>query len=270
LFKGSAFQSQGGIMGIIQTVGTGGKNGASDVRVLQLLFNMAGSEPGLAVDGQWGPACATALASWRQRLGDGDNSPQVKPGDPLLEALRRALPGELAGHKLWAIMADASAGDVERFHLPLLAMFPRYGIDTPVRAAHFLAQIAHESGCLRYSEELASGAAYEGRKDLGNLEQGDGPRFKGRGLIQLTGRANYRQYGQACQRDFENADDPGLVASDPALAVDVAGWFWATRKLNELADRDDLHGITRRVNGGLNGLEKRAAYLARAKWLLGL
>jgi putative chitinase len=266
---GSAFQGQGGIMGIIQAVGTGGNNGASDVRVLQLLFNMAGSGPGLAVDGRWGPACASALAVWRQRLGGGDN-PQVRPGDPLLEALRCALPGELAAHKLWAIMADARAGDVQRFHSPLLAMLPRYGIDRPLRIAHFLAQIAHESGCLRYTEELASGAAYEGRKDLGNLLPGDGVRFKGRGLIQLTGRANYRQYGQACQRDFEHADDPALVASDPTLAVDVCGWFWATRKLNELADRDDLPGITRRVNGGLNGLEKRAAYLARAKWLLGL
>jgi len=256
-------------MGISQTVGTGGNNRASDVRVLQLLLNMAGSGPGLAIDGRWGPACASALAAWRQRLGGGHN-PRVRPGDPLLEALRRAVPGELAAQKLWAIMADASADDVQRFHSPLLAMLPRYGIDRPLRIAHFLAQIAHESGCLRYTEELASGAAYEGRKDLGNLLPGDGVRFKGRGLIQLTGRANYRQYGQACQRDFERADDPGRVASDPALAVDVAGWFWATRKLSELADRDDLQGITRRVNGGLNGLEKRAAYLARAKWLLGL
>lgn len=257
-------------MGINQTVGTGGNNEKRDVRVLQLLLNMAGSGPGLAIDGQWGPACASALAASRQRLGAGDGSTQVSPDDPLLEALRGALPDELAMHKLWAIMADANAGDIARFHRPLLAMLPRYGIDTPLRTAHFLAQIAHESGCLRYTEELASGAAYEGRKDLGNLQAGDGPRFKGRGLIQLTGRANYRQYGQACQRDFEHRDDPGRVASDPALAVDVAGWFWATRTLNTLADRDDLQGITRRVNGGLNGLDERAAYLVRAKWLLGL
>lgn len=260
-------------MCIDQTVGMGGKNETTDVRVVQLLLNMAGSEQGvgslLSIDGQWGPACAAALAAWQRGHG-GAASGLLSPGDPVLEAMRRRLPGELAELKLWAIMADATAADVQKFHRPLLAMLARYGLDTPRRTAHFLAQIGCESGGLRYSEELASGAAYEGRKDLGNLTPGDGPRFKGRGLIQLTGRANYRQYGQACQRDFEGADDPALVARDPALAVDVAGWFWTSRQLNALADRDDLYGITRRVNGGLNGLAQRSRYLARAKWLLGV
>ena len=150
---------------------------------------------------------------------------------------------------------------------PLYRAMTRSGITTRRRAAHFLAQIGHESGCLLYTQEIASGKAYEGRKDLGNERDGDGPLFKGRGLIQLTGRANYRQYGRACNRDFENKDAPALVGTDPALAVDVAGWFWASRKLNALADQDNLRRITQIINGGFNGLDDRAAFLARAKWL---
>src|SRR3546814_10384258 len=87
------------------------------------------------------------------------------------------------------------------------------------------------------------GSAYNGRVDLGNTQPGDGPRFKGRGLIQLTGRINYRDYGRACGKDFENRTDPRLVATDPNLAVDVAGWFWNSRKLNDFADQDDLREI---------------------------
>lgn len=139
-------------------------------------------------------------------------------------------------------------------------------INTPLRVAHFLAQIGHESGHLRYNEELATGAAYEGRADLGNVFSGDGVRFKGRGLIQLTGRANYEAYGAAIGRDL--LADPTPVATDPALAVDVACWFWERRGLNGLADRDRLEDITRRVNGGLNGLIDRRTILARAKVVL--
>lgn len=139
-------------------------------------------------------------------------------------------------------------------------------INTPLRVAHFLAQIGHESGHLRHNEELASGAAYEGRADLGNVFPGDGVKFKGRGLIQLTGRANYESYGAAIGRDL--LADPTPVATDPALAVDVACWFWERRGLNGLADRDRLEDITRRVNGGLNGLIDRRTILARAKVVL--
>ncbi len=142
-------------------------------------------------------------------------------------------------------------------------------IDSPLRQAHFLAQIGHESGELRFREEIASGEAYEGRADLGNTQPGDGRRFKGRGLIQLTGRANYAEYGRAINREAELLAKPELVASDPELCVDVAGWFWAKRGLNELADRDELTAITRRINGGLNGLEDRRRLYQRAKSLLG-
>ena len=121
---------------------------------------------------------------------------------------------------------------------------------------------------MRFSEEIASGAEYEGRVDLGNTQPGDGVRFKGRGLIQLTGRANYTKYGKARHRDFTTGDNPKLIATRPALAVDVACWFWKQHKLNALADRDDVTAVTQVINGGLNGLADREAKLARAKFFL--
>lgn len=156
---------------------------------------------------------------------------------------------------------------MDRYSPGIAACFQRHGLTTPLRQAHFLAQIGHESGSLRFSAEIASGAAYERRADLGNTQPGDGPRFKGRGLIQLTGRANYTRFGEAIGRKAEILADPALVATDADLAVEAAGWFWEDRKLNALADRDDLRLITRRINGGLNGLAQRAALLRRIKAL---
>lgn len=146
---------------------------------------------------------------------------------------------------------------------PLLAAMQAAFIDRPLRAAHFLAQIGHESLDFRYAEEIASGSAYEGRVDLGNVQPGDGPRFKGRGLIQLTGRANYAAYGRDIGRDL--IADPGAVAEDPLLATGVAAWFWTRHGLNALADQNDLVRITRRINGGLRGIEDRAERLIVAK-----
>lgn len=258
-------------MCITNTVGIGGINAATDIRCVQLLLNMnhdrCGLTADLAVDGLWGPGSHAALATFRRGTGVNPDALLV-PGDATLEALRRGLPSGLIQGKLWTIMIDADAAGIDRFFQPILATLTRRTINTPLRMAHFLAQLGHESGCLRYTKELADGSAYEGRADLGNVQPGDGPRFKGRGLIQLTGRLNYRAYGKACGRDFEGDDDPNLVSNDRNLAVDVAGWFWADRNLNDWADRDDLREITRRINGGFNGLTQRAQFLARAKWLL--
>lgn len=152
--------------------------------------------------------------------------------------------------------------------LPLIdACFREFDISTPLRQAAFLAQIAHESGQLTYLEELASGAAYEGRKDLGNTHPGDGIKFKGRGLIQLTGRANYEACSKALGEDF--IDDPELLAL-PVNAVRSAGWFWKTHGLNELADIPDFLKLTKRVNGGVNGYAQRLAYYVLAKQILGV
>ena len=193
---------------------------------------------------------------------------RIDPDGSTLAALRKGMKPGFSAYKLRATMTGANAVLVARYAPPIQTQMAAGGIDTPQRMAHFLAQVGHESGDLRYSEEIASGAAYEGRSDLGNTQPGDGVRFKGRGLIQLTGRANYVAYGKARNRDFVSGDNYKLIATDPLLAVDVACWFWMRKKLNALADQDDIEAITRAINGGLNGLEDRAAHLGRAKGLL--
>jgi putative chitinase len=151
---------------------------------------------------------------------------------------------------------------------PLNDAMAEFGIDTPAREAAFLAQIAHESGSLRYVKELASGAGYEGRADLGNTEPGDGVRYKGRGLIQITGRANYASCSAAL------FDGPDVLLEHPEMLETVSGacrsaaWFWKTHGLNELADAGNFERITRRINGGLNGQPDRLAFFATAKEVL--
>jgi putative chitinase len=137
-----------------------------------------------------------------------------------------------------------------------------YAIDSRLRIAHFLAQTCHESAGFRTTVEFASGEAYEGRTDLGNLQPGDGPRYKGRGLIQLTGRANYRIYGAALGVDLERFPER---AAEPVLSLRIACEYWQRRKLNEVCDADDIVTLTRRINGGTNGLDDRRALTARAK-----
>jgi putative chitinase len=142
------------------------------------------------------------------------------------------------------------------------AMVDRFDINTAVRQQHFLAQLAHESDHFQTTREYASGRAYEGRKDLGNTHKGDGERFRGRGLIQLTGRSNYQRASDALKEPY--VQEPDLVEKFPAAAI-VSGWFWKTNGLNEIADKDDIRAVTRRVNGGLNGLDSRMVHLASAK-----
>lgn len=141
-----------------------------------------------------------------------------------------------------------------------------YGIlTTPQRFAHFIAQVAHESGGFRYMEEIASGAAYEGRADLGNTQKGDGVMYKGRGVIQLTGRANYRAYGQALGIDLERHPH---IASTPSIGLLIGCKYWADKDLNTLADADDIKTITRKINGGLNGFDDRCKRLAAIKGMM--
>jgi len=169
----------------------------------------------------------------------------------------------ITGDELKKIMPFASVAKINTFVTPLNAAMKEFGIsDTPLREAAFIAQIAHESGGFHYVEEIASGAAYEGRKDLGNLEEGDGVRFKGRGLIQITGRANYEACGLAL--DLPLLAEPELLER-PDNACRSAAWFWSSRKLNELADKEDFIAITKKINGGTNGYKDRMAYYERAK-----
>ena len=158
--------------------------------------------------------------------------------------------------------ARAKAG----IFLPALnAAMLEFGINTPARQASFLAQLAHESGQLLYVRELASGAAYEGRKDLGNVQAGDGVRFRGRGLIQVTGRSNYAACGKALGLDL--LAQPALL-EQTVNACRSAGWFWQSRGLNTLADAGDQVAVTRRINGGINGLAERLAYFKVAQKVL--
>lgn len=142
-----------------------------------------------------------------------------------------------------------------------------HAITPGLETAHLLAQLAHESDRFATTEEYASGRAYEGRRDLGNTEPGDGPRFKGRGLIQLTGRDNYRRFGARIGIDLEA--DPARAA-EPRLSLRLACLYWRDRDLGLPARRDDLLAVTRGINGGTNGLTDRARCLSRAKSALGL
>lgn len=147
----------------------------------------------------------------------------------------------------------------------------RYQIDTPLRQAAFLAQIGHESGQLVYVREIwgptPAQKSYEGRMDLGNTEPGDGHKYLGRGFIQITGRANYQKLSEDLNTDF--ISNPQLI-EQPEHAAMSAGWFWNEHNLNELADKEQFIIITRRINGGTNGLAARQALYAKAKQILGV
>lgn len=162
-------------------------------------------------------------------------------------------------------LAERQAAIIGAVGAVLRLVLAGYAIDTRLRIAHFLAQCCHESAGFRTTEEFASGAAYEGRKDLGNTQEGDGPRFKGRGLLQLTGRANYRIYGEALE--------VGLVAqperaAEPVLSLRIACEYWRRHGINALCDADDVVAVTRAINGGCNGLDDRRALTTKAKAML--
>lgn len=166
----------------------------------------------------------------------------------------------------------------QKFYPYILETFTKYNINTPIRQLCFLAQVGHESGGLYYTEEIASGAAYEGRADLGNTTPGDGKKFKGRGLIQITGRANYTKLSAAFGIDLIAM--PNLLGGlnvKKCTAVQLrnaalsAGWFWDSKNLNAIADTIDINKklsagtsnrtafikITKLINGGENGLQDR-------------
>ena len=153
----------------------------------------------------------------------------------------------------------------------------RFGIDTTARLVHFLAQCWHESGALNYVEEIASGKQYEGRKDLGNVGPGDGQRFKGRGFIQITGRANYQAYQNSGFCVGNLMAHPEWLSKSPGHTKS-AMWFWWKNGLSAIADHDDggkigedvCKRITKKVNGGNNGLAQRLYYYRRFKKEFGL
>lgn len=185
------------------------------------------------------------------------------------QLLLRAVPG------LYIQRVDEFVASFNQWAIP-------FGIDNEKRIAHYLAQVFHESGALRYTQEIASGAAYDtGAKAiaLGNTPEkdGDGQLYKGRGYIQLTGKANYKAFAASdlCTEDV--VAHPEKVAEFPLNQV-ASMWFWESHKLNELADRDNggkigediCRKITKIVNGGTNGIANRLFYYRRFKKELGL
>jgi len=163
--------------------------------------------------------------------------------------------------QLKSIATYASDKNVQ-LYAPLLEKYmPMYGINTKLRQAAFIATIIHESASFKYTKEIASGKAYEGRKDLGNIYPGDGERFRGRSLIQVTGRTNYIEVSEALNIDF--LEKPHLL-EQPENAVKASCWWWKSHGCNELADTGDIKKVTRRVNGGLNGLEDRKRWYNKA------
>lgn len=260
-------------MCISTPVGKGAPNQKDDVRLIQALLNLNLSRmpgmPFLTEDGAFGPRTLAVIQEFQNQVATpGSASGVINPDDATLAALRSVVTGTLDATVLKIIMPLSTDELANTFLGPLVAAMSGNEINTPLRQAHFISQLGHESASMRYTEEIASGAAYEGRADLGNTQPGDGKRFKGRGLIQITGRANYTAYGKARSRDFITGDNPKLLATDPNIAADCSGWFWDTRKLNPLADQDKVLTITRKINGGTNGLDDRKSRLKLAKCLL--
>lgn len=161
--------------------------------------------------------------------------------------------------------ATIVAGIAERFD----ELADDHDITTPRRICHFLAQAAHETDGFRTLEEYGGPAyfiRYEGRRDLGNTQAGDGIRYHGRGIFQLTGRANYRRFGRLLGIDLEAAPER---AKEPETSLRVAFAYWSERAINAAADVDEIERVTRLINGGRNGLAERTRYLEKANtiWL---
>ena len=215
-----------------------------------------------------------ALERTIARIGARTCPSSVTARDLLLRVVLRGIPVLMVVTQLQAIMPDAGlrAGV---FIAVLNAAMARREINTPGRTAAFLAQVGHESGELRYVRELGSDQ-YLSKYDTGHLAarlgntsdaDGDGQKYRGRGLIQITGRRNYLACSQALFGDERLRHQPELLER-PQWAAESAAWFWQSNGLNELADKDQFTAITRRINGGLSGLEQRLRLLARAKAVL--
>lgn len=225
-----------------------------------------------------------------------ENRPNITIGIPPVKPAEFVV---ITVQQLRDIMSGATEENVQKYAPALNDEMQKFEVNTPLRIAHFIAQIAHESGSFRYSSENLNYSAkalravfgkyfpddesaeayarqpekiankvYASRMGNGDEASGDGWKFRGRGLIQLTGTENYTNCGKGIGRDLLN--DPDQLAIDAHAAVAASLWFWNSRGLNTHADNDDVNMITRRINGGLNGLDDRVSYLNKAKDVLGI
>jgi len=229
------------------------KKGSSgeDVKKLQ-------AKLGLTQDGSFGSVTESKVKEWQTQngltsdgiVGAATWSKMFGVNDQITDAVT-----QVAGLSLDKLVGKVPQGVLDE----LAKIATQFGITNNLRLAHFLAQCAHESGAWKYKLEIASGQAYEGRKDLGNTQKGDGVRFKGRGYIQLTGRANYGVFSQFIGEDC--VAQPDLVATKYPLAS--AAFFFNRNKLWSICDQgatdEVVTKVSKRVNGGTNGLADRLA-----------
>jgi putative chitinase len=229
------------------------KKGSSgeDVKKLQ-------AKLGLTQDGVFGSVTESKVKEWQTQngltsdgiVGTATWSKMFGVNDQITDAVT-----QVAGLSLDKLVGKVPQGVLDE----LAKIATQFGITNNLRLAHFLAQCAHESGAWKYKLEIASGQAYEGRKDLGNTQKGDGVRFKGRGYIQLTGRANYGVFSQFIGEDC--VAQPDLVATKYPLAS--AAFFFNRNKLWSICDQgatdEVVTKVSKRVNGGTNGLADRLA-----------
>ncbi|MFN2452713.1 MAG: peptidoglycan-binding protein [Pyrinomonadaceae bacterium] len=258
-----------------------------DVKRWQEFLERQGLNPGTP-DGSFGKNTFQATAEFQRRNGlddDGvvgagtlDKAKQLgfvedadTNGTGGSSSVTAASPGSFSEQKLAEIMPNLNPGKRAAYFPFLVSAMQEFEITTPLRRAAFLAQLAHESGQFRFMEEIwgptPAQRGYEGRRDLGNIQPGDGFRYKGRGPIQITGRANYKRYGDLLGIDLVNS--PALAAT-PEVGFRTAGLYWKSNGCNALADGQQFVAITKRINGGTNGLEDRVRYYDRAKRALGI
>lgn len=228
------------------------------LRQIQICCSGLGLYPVSLIDGLWGPQIERAITEFC--LGahlDNVKSNKFGPSfaKTLLEARNEHINLQQAEAIFGSVVSLAQLKDLND-------CLRRFQINTPTRLRHFLSQIAHESGGLKWMKELASGWAYENRKDLGNVRAGDGPKFKGAGCIQLTGRANYQAL---CNYLGDPRVMEGCHYVSTTYPFTSAGFWWHRNKINALCDRGaSVEQITRRVNGAYNGLDDRKRYYRKA------
>ena len=263
-----------------------GMNGA-DVQQWQEFLNAQGFNVGTA-DGVFGEKTEQATIAFQQKQGllaDGvvgaktlssaqsQGFEQPQSAGPVDVGNGAAAP--LTQSQLARIMPNLKPDKLAAYFPFLVSAMGEFEINTPLRMAAFLAQIAHESGEFRFMEEIWGPTAAQKRYEppsslaarLGNTQPGDGFRYKGRGPIQITGRFNYKKYGDALGIDL--VDNPQLAAT-PQVGFRTAGLYWHVNNCNRLADQQNFVGITKVINGGTNGLDDRLKYYNRAKQVLGV
>jgi putative chitinase len=199
--------------------------------------------------------------------GQDNLSPRIG-GDDILTAARgiqSVLPDELK-EQVTLPVANVGGQEMTKPTMQSVAALARKnGITEGRELEHFMAQLAHESGGFKHLTELGGRKyfdRYEGRKDLGNTQSGDGYKYRGRGFIQLTGRANYTEMSKKLGVDLVNNPE---LASTPEIATQIAAEFWRSRGLDKLAQEDNIRGITKRINGGYNGLADRKRWLSKIR-----